>query len=469
MQPSTTNAALASPMAETFRPSGPLGLRQKLAYGCGDLSSNLVWGLMLSFITYYYTDIYVIPAAVVAWLLLIPRFFDAFLDPLFGYLVDRSGGRKVIPLMGWLAVPFGITAFLCFLPLGLSPTGKIVWASGTYLLLGAVYSALNTPYGVLSNMMATNTPERVSLNAFRLCGCQLGQFVIAATLLPAITWFSGRFGGGSDIAAQRTGVTIMAAIIGGVATILWLVTWRGCRVRRPLPVERRSLRTLLGVLAGNRRFHLSSALTYLNFTVFCTEYALAIHYTHVILGHPVRDASLVMTTMTVCAFIGTAIVPVFARWFDTRHIYLGLLACQLIGLALMFAAGSAFVPFLAALAFHTMALGPASPMCFSVLSEAIDEGRERTGIAAAGLAFATNTLVSKIAAAVSGFAAATFLAWGHYAPGAASADPTLAFWVKAGFLGIPACSASLAFALMFLSRRTDHRVRADIGSPALHG
>ncbi len=438
------------------------GLRfgQKLAYGCGDFSSNLVWGLMISFLTYYYTDIYVIPAAVVAWLLLVPRVIDAFTDPLIGYLVDRSGGRYVVRLMGVLAVPFGIMAFLCFLPLPLPYTGKIAWACGTYLVLGVIYSAINTPYGVLSNMMAVTPQERVSLNAFRLGGCQLGQLSIAGFLLPGIAWF----GGGTGQLAQRAGVTRMAAIIGLTGAALWLLTWRGCRIRRPLPNERHSLRTLLGVLLTNRRFHLSNALTYLNFTVFCSEGGLAIHYTRFILHHPTRDAAFLLTCTTVAAFTGVALVPLVTSRLGLRRTFLALLAWQCVGFLLMLTVSGNFMLFLAATALTSLGVGPVSPLCYAILSEAVDDGRQQTGIAAAGLAFGINTLVSKIAAGFAGFMIATFLAWGNYTPDLVEADARLVWWLKAGFIGLPLCASVLAFLLVLNSRR-DERISPVMAVP----
>ncbi len=444
---------------------GILTIGYKFAYGCGDLSSNLVWGLMISFLTYYYTDIYVIPPAVVAWLLLVPRVFDAFCDPLFGYLVDRTGGRHVVRLMGVLAVPFGLTAFFCFLPLPLSPTLKIIWACGTYLILGAIYSAINTPYGVLSNMMAVTPQERVSLNAFRLGGCQIGQLIIAVALLPAIAWL----GGGTGLSARRTGVIAVAAIIGVSSSLLWLLTWRGCRVRRPLPPERHDLRTLFGVLITNPRFHLSNALTYLNFTVFCSEGGLAIHYTRFVLHHPVRDASFLLTTITIASFAGVALVPFVVQRLGLRRTYLVLLVWQMIGLALMYLFSGQMVPFLAALALHSLAVGPVSPLCYAILSEAIDDGRERTGIAAAGLAFSYNTLVSKIAAAFAGFALATFLAWGHYTPTLTEPDASLAFWLRIGFIGLPGCAIMLEFLLMLASRADQSASLAGAAALPAHG
>ncbi len=425
-----------------------LSISQKLAYGSGDLSSNLVWGFIVSFLLYYYTDIYVISAAAAAWLLLVPRVLDAVCDPLFGYLVDRSAGRFVVPAMRFLAIPFGLLAFLCFWPLALPGNEKLLWASVTYLALGVVYSAINTPYGVLSNMMAVTPRERISLNSFRLGGCQLGQLVVAGAVIPGITWV----GGGSGVAAQQAGITKVAAVIGVTSALLWLATSRGCRIRRYLPPERHSLRTLFGALAGNRRWHLSSALTFLNFMVFCSEGGLAVYFTRLMLHHPTRDASLLLICETVGGFVGVALTPAVTARLGLRRAYLAVLAWQAACLLIMILVRNSFPFFLAIVTLQFLAVGPVSPLCLSIVSEAVDEGRQRTGIAAAGLAFACNTLVSKVAAGVAGFAASSFLAYGHYKATIGAADATLARWLTAGFIGIPLASVILAAALVFFSR-----------------
>lgn len=426
-----------------------LGLGQKLAYACGDLASNLVWGLLLSFLMYYYTDIYVIPAAAVALLLFVPRVFDALLDPLIGYLVDRSGGRHVTRIMSWMAVPFGLSAFLCFLPLPLPSPGKFAWALVTYVTLGVVYSVVNTPYGVLSNLMAITQQERVSLNAFRIGGCQLGQLIVALLTLPAIAWL----GGGNTPAQLRVGVTVLFGAIGVVSAGLWLVASRTCVVRRALPRDMPDLRSLLRALATNRRWYLANSLTFLNFMVFCSQGGMAIYYTRLVLGHPAHDASLLLGCSTVGALIGSISVPLLTARLGLRRTYLALLVWQALCLLTILAAGGRFVQVLGATMLEFMAIGPISPLCLAMLSGAVDEGRERTGISAAGLAFSCNTLVGKVASGCAGFLLAAFLAMGRYNPMATFTPPALTHWLKLGFVGLPLTAMALQFALVLFSRR----------------
>ena len=33
-----------------------LALKEKMAYGCGDAASNIIWASMVTFLMFYYTD-----------------------------------------------------------------------------------------------------------------------------------------------------------------------------------------------------------------------------------------------------------------------------------------------------------------------------------------------------------------------------------------------------------------------------
>ena len=426
---------------------GRLGFVEKLAYGAGDLSSNLMWGMTLSYLMYYYTDIYRLPAATVAWVLLIPRSLDAFLDPLCGYIIDRTSGKYVKRWIGWLAVPFGIFAFACFLPLPLSDTGKFIWALLTYIVFGAVYSGINTPYGVLSTMM-TNTPqERVNLNAFRMVGCQSGQLIIAALTLPAARFLAG----GDDLTHRQFGFAAYCGILSVAGALLWIVTARNTHIRQPFPSEKHKLSTLLSALWRNGHWHVCNILTFMNFIVFCSEYGLAIHYTRFVLHRPASDAALLLTIATASAVIGAMLVPALTARFKVRPSFSILLVFQLLNFAVMFAAGDHFAVFLAAFALQSLGVGAVSPLCYTLLGEAIDHGRESNGIAAAGLAYSINTLVSKVAVGATGFALASLLVWGHYAPELAVQSPELTAWLKFGFIGLPSTAICVALAALVYS------------------
>jgi GPH family glycoside/pentoside/hexuronide:cation symporter len=201
----------------------------------------------------------------------------------------------------------------------------------------------------------------------------------------------------------------------------------------------------------NRRWHLANALTFLNFMVFCTQGGMAIHYTRFVLHKPAEYASFILTAPLAAAFIGAISVSRLTARFGIRRTYLVLMVWEMVCQCVIFMSGDDFAVTLAAMIVQYLAVGAVSPLCFSILSEAVDQRRARTGVAAAGLAFSINALVGKVSAGIAGFAIASFLAWGDYRSGLEVAGPELVTWLKAGFIGLPTLAVVLAFLIAFPS------------------
>ncbi len=70
-----------------------LSYREKFGYGLGDTASNFIWGTMISFLLFYYTDIFGIPAAAAGTLFLFARVSDGFVDLIVGATADRTKTR----------------------------------------------------------------------------------------------------------------------------------------------------------------------------------------------------------------------------------------------------------------------------------------------------------------------------------------------------------------------------------------
>ena len=85
-------------------------------YSFGGLGSNLAFFLVMAFLTFFYTDIFGISSYVVATLMLISRFIDAFTDPIMGMLGDntRSKMGKYRPWIIFGAPVLGVLIFLLF-------------------------------------------------------------------------------------------------------------------------------------------------------------------------------------------------------------------------------------------------------------------------------------------------------------------------------------------------------------------
>ncbi|GAN55498.1 MFS transporter [Tanticharoenia sakaeratensis] len=421
-------------------------LGENLAYGCGDLSSNLLWGASGAFLMYFYTDVARLPALQVATLLLVVRIFDALIDPLIGYAIDRSQGRLVRPLIKYLAIPFGVVGFLAFLPLQGSDALKLAWAYLTYIAFGTVYAGVNTPYGVLGNMIARNRTDRVAQAAFRMVGCLCGQLAIAGLTLPLVHWF----GHGTDLSAQRAGFPRAMALLGVAGAALWWITYRFCHVRHAPEHSTHSLRDLLRALMRNRPWVVCNVATVFLFVNICAYGGFALYYAHVVLHRSTGFGSVLLTITTVTGMAGSLLTIALARRYDRRAVLIGSLIAEIAGLIVIACTTGQLAIFLPAFVVIGTAGGMRSSLFYSLISDSIDYGTALTGVRCAGFAYAFNSLISKVAFAIAGALLAECLAAGGYDPARTFQPASVGTWISAGFVILPAISSALSIPLVLL-------------------
>jgi GPH family glycoside/pentoside/hexuronide:cation symporter len=421
------------------------GLREKICYGCGDFSSNLLWGISGGFLMYYYTDTLRLAAADIAVLLLVTRVFDALADPTVGYVIDRSAGRLVRPLIKWLAVPFGCIAFLVFLPISADSRINLAWAYVSYFMFGLIYAGINTPYGILQNIMTTDALARISLGAFRMVGCQLGTLSVYALTIPAVHWL----GGGSLRENELVGFPIFMAIVGGVGATLWFFTYSGCNVRYTPEPQRHTIKELLQSLAGNRPWLICTAAFSLSFVILCAYLSFAIYYARYVLHQGADFGGYLLMLFTVCSLVGNVCSSKLTRVEKKRQLQWGYFL-QALALAIIAVFPGNLAVFLPCFIVASCAAGIGSPLYYAMVADSIDYGTRTTGVRTAGMGYSVNSLLQKACFGVTGALLAEFLSLGGYAAGAAVQNEHLSAWITAGFIWLPAAMCTLLIALISL-------------------
>jgi sugar (glycoside-pentoside-hexuronide) transporter len=418
---------------------------EKICYGCGDFSSNLLWGISGAFLMYYYTDTLRLAAADIAVLLLVTRVFDALADPTVGYLIDRSGGGLVRPLIKWLALPFGCIAFLVFLPVSADSRINLAWAYLSYLIFGLIYAAINTPYGILQNIMTTDPQSRVSLGAFRMVGCQLGTLSIYALTMPAVHWL----GGGSARENELVGFPIYMAMVGVVGAALWFVTYGGCKVRYTPERQRHTVKELLRSLAANRPWLICTAAFSLSFVILCAYLSFAIYYARYILHKDAEFGGYLLMLFTVCSLAGNVGCSALARFGKKTKLQWGYFL-QALALAVIASFPGNLAVFLPCFTVASFASGFGSPLYYAMVADSIDYGTQATGVRTAGMGYSLNSLLQKFFFGVTGALLAEFLSLGGYVPGAVVQNEHLSRWITAGFIWLPAGVCLLLIAVIAL-------------------
>ncbi len=210
----------------TRAPHKPLSMREKIGYSLGDSSANLVFQLLMFFQTLYFTTIMGVLPDKVSYLLLLGRFWDAFLDPAVGILADRTKSRwgRFRPWLLWSAVPFGIVFWLTFTSPGWdSPQMMMVYSYVAYFALMTMYAINNVPYCALLGVMTPDVNERTTISTYRFVAVMAAVFVVQGLTLPLVD----KFGNGD--AAHGWSVTV--GIYATIAVIFMFIAFFSARER----------------------------------------------------------------------------------------------------------------------------------------------------------------------------------------------------------------------------------------------
>jgi Na+/melibiose symporter-like transporter len=251
-----------------------LSVTEKVGYSLGDLAANLIFQTLITFLAFFYTDVFGIPAGTAATIIFIVGLLGAFVfTPLVALLADRTNSRwgKFRPWILWTAVPFGILALLAFSTPDLGPQGKVFYAASTYTLLVLVYAASNLPYAALSGVLTGSMAERNSMSAYRFVAVMIAQLMVQSLLLPLVLIL----GGGDKVQGFHNAMLLFAV----VGTIFLLITFFTTRERIvPAPEQKSSITQDLRDLAGNRPWVVMLLLTVLVFTTLALKGGTYVYY-----------------------------------------------------------------------------------------------------------------------------------------------------------------------------------------------
>lgn len=253
--------------------SQKLSVTEKVGYSLGDLAANLIFQTLLTFLAFFYTDVYGIPPAQASTIIFAGGMIGAFFNPVMGIIADRTNTRwgKFRPWILWTAIPFGAVALLAFSTPDFSENGKVIYAFTTYVLLVIIYSANNLPYSALSGVLTGSMADRNSLSSYRFVAVMVAQFIIQVLLLPLVLIM-----GDGDKAAGFHSVMFFFSITG---IVFFLITFMTTRERVITPAENRSgILEDLTDLVKNRPWLIMLIATILVFITLALKGGMYIYY-----------------------------------------------------------------------------------------------------------------------------------------------------------------------------------------------
>ena len=254
--------------------SEKLSISEKIGYSLGDLAANLVFQTLMTYLAYFYTDIYGLEANDATAIIFIVGTIAAFgFNPIVGAIADRTNSKwgKFRPWILWTAVPLGIVSVLAFSTPDFDYQGKVIYAVITYTLLLLLYASSNLPYSALSGVITGDMKERNSISSYRFVAVMFAQFFVQVFMLPIII-----YAGNGDKAIGIELVMTWLAIIGTVMLLITFVTTKERIV--PTAEQKSTVMEDLSDLIKNKPWVIMLVLTTLTFVSLAMKGGSYVYY-----------------------------------------------------------------------------------------------------------------------------------------------------------------------------------------------
>ena len=388
-------------------------LQEKIGYALGDAAAGgITWKIMSIAFPLFFTNVFGLTFADAATLMLIARMFDVVTDPLMGSLADRTQSKwgTYRPWLIFGAIPFGLVFALLLYTPDLGLTGKRIWAYSLYLLMMAMYTAVNVPYGSLLGVMTDNDDEKNQFSSFRMVGAYAMGFI---TLL-SFPYLQRLVGG-----TEQHQYAVLGVFFGVIAAAGTLACGLMTKERlKPIRAEKFSFKQY-GDLFKNKPWIILTLIGICTNFFNGFRYAVVGYMIEYCLNGEVTVSGLIinytvfMTFGELTCMIFGGLSPAFTKFVGSKRMafMMAALICVVFSVAFFFVPmDTGYIWVMVALVVLTsVGIGLYSPLLWSMYADVADYATEKNGTSSTGLIFSSGTMAQKFGTAISGSLVALFL------------------------------------------------------------
>jgi GPH family glycoside/pentoside/hexuronide:cation symporter len=375
-----------------------LGVGLKIGFGAGEFSSSVFFTVTTVILLIFLTDNVGISASLAGTALLIGKLWDAVIDPVIGYLSDRTRTRmgRRRPWLLFAALPFAIAFAQMFRNPHLStPTALFLWTALSFMALSTAYPCANIPYNSLLPDLTRDFNERTSVTGYKTVFAVAGTLIGAGAALPLIGLFPSK-----DAGYFGMGVIFAVLIIISVLSPFFTVK------EPPLPttVPKEGIFSSYRDAFGNKPFVLILVVWMLNTIGVGVVMATMIYYfKYIYLNEQLITPILLVLVITAVLF-----VPITVRLSEKigkRETYIIGMSIAAVSIILFSLLGhiigvvySGVIIFFAGIGFSTHYVLP-----WSIVPDTIEYDYSRYGVRREGIFYGLWIFVIKVGGALSGF------------------------------------------------------------------
>lgn len=430
----------------------------KFSFGLGALGKDLCYAMISYFLMIYFTDTVGMAPLFVGNLFLVARIWDAFNDPMMGFVVDntRSKWGKFRPWILLGAVLNSIVMIFMFRkPAGMTGFSMYAYFSVMYILWGMTYTVIDIPYWSMLPSLSSTKEERDSMSVIPRIFASLAWLLMGAFAIKMVSML-----GNGDDAKGYSMLAIGIAVIFVVTSVITVVFVkdRSCFGEAgDKKAERTTVKDALHVIMANDQLKVFIGVVLCYNLVVQLAGGVAIYYFTYVAGD--KDLYPIFTTAAQFAEIGALFLfPVLSKRLSKKQVFAIASFSPAIGLVGLVVSGF-FAPQNVVIiavcgVLYKLGSGLTLGATTVMLADVIDYGQVKLGSRNESIIASFQTLLVKTASAVSAWLIGVGLTIvGYVANAEQSAATIMGMRVLMGV--IPAVITILAFVIYVKGYKLD--------------
>ena len=331
---------------ESMDISVKISRKEKLFYGLGDLSANILLAAFSFYLLFFMVSVGGLKPALASLVFLVAKIWDAVTDVWMGRISDNTkskfGKRRVYMIFG--AVPFGmmfIILWLCPFSVETSQFVKFIYYMMAYCLFNTTYTIVYVPYNSLTANITDDYDQRSSLTTTRIVLANVG-LILGAALFGLFagdnTIFSEIFAdaGYAQFDAVKNSYLISSAIFGLLAAVIMLISGLNVKERYTGSEEKNpyGMFKTLSQFIKMKEFRYTTAYYLTSMLGFDILLALFIFYIQDSLGYaPDGILSMIFVAIPLLVAMVTSVIwDKLSAKFEKHRVYLFSVILTSVGL-----------------------------------------------------------------------------------------------------------------------------------------
>ena len=408
--------------------SSEISLKEKASFGIGAVGKDMGYWIMAGYLMVFFTDTVQLSPAYIGFLFLFARIWDAFNDPIMGWIVDNTKSRwgKFRP---WIFIGTLLNSAIVLLlfwdPTGtFGPVGVMVWCGVFYILWGMSYTVMDIPFWSMIPAFSSDSKVRDLMSVIPRTGAMIGGQLTLIFGLPIIAYLGRGLGG-----SEADGFFRFTLLIVVIFIACEIICVRNVREHVQTPLRQKiSISDMLKLLAHNDQLVVIIILTIIQQIAQNLVNGTIIYYFRYAIAHE-EYYSLFMAAGAITQFVAFIIFPGLVQKTSRRFVYILSAVLMAAGYLSMFAFGSKSDSSLivAAGSYCIASCGVALSLVSTtvMLADTVDYGEYKLGTRSESIVFSMQTMTVKFGNALAGFMSSLTLAVVGYVPNVPQSEGTL--------------------------------------------